>query len=191
MKKFKFILAVILLPLVLWLISLQAIIYDIDVYNEIFEKVESPPRTAEVTTLALFDFFQDKGTLDSVNIFNDREKQHLHDVKGVLNGFLFILPFLVVLEILLLYSLTNWRKALFYGSLITVVLPLLLALFPFYESFYNFHLLFFEPGSFVFPTTSYLIIIYPLEFFSIFTTYLYVISSSLALLIGLNTHFRR
>ena len=71
---------------------------------------------------------------------------------------------LTVLFIILLNYAEDKREILFYGGIITVLLPLLFFL-PFDTLFTQMHNVFFAKGSWVFPADALLVNLYPVDFF--------------------------
>jgi integral membrane protein (TIGR01906 family) len=121
--------------------------------------------------------------------FSEREKEHLNDIRLLINKtnniYKFINYFvLILLSFLLLYifKTKNQKNKLFYlyksnliiigGSIILTILFVsiisVFGLLSFHSSFSFFHKIFFENNSWIFPKDSLLITLYPLNFFKNF-----------------------
>lgn len=114
------------------------------------------------------------------DIFNEREKNHLKDVrrlvllsKAALYTLIFLFFILIIASKRLVKSWKNLKqfigKALLFGGLLTIFIAILLFLlvnFNFYSSFESFHKIFFQPGTYAFdPETEIIVNIYPEELF--------------------------
>ncbi|GER78856.1 conserved hypothetical protein [Candidatus Denitrolinea symbiosum] len=114
-----------------------------------------------------------KQTLYGVPVYTSREVSHMADVQAVFQ--LVFRVWRISLILLLLLGILLWRgrdraalaAAIQSGGLLTSGLILsiaLLALFAWQVWFDNFHLLFFEPGSWLFSYSDTLIRLFPVEF---------------------------
>lgn len=125
---------------------------------------------------------------DGTALFNERELSHMHDVKGVTQGFLRI--WYAALLLLILAAIWAWRaqwfsifrRGLRRGGWLTLVLAVLVGLIgtigasgsgdAFWQFFTDFHGLFFQGQSWLFPDSDTLIRLYPLKFWE--DTVLYI-----------------
>ncbi len=117
---------------------------------------------------------------DGSSLFNERELSHMHDVKNVAQGFLRI--WYVDLVLLVLTGLWAWRagwlptyrRGLRWGGWLTLILAVTVGLVGtvgasgsgdvFWQFFSDFHGLFFQGQSWLFPDSDTLIRLYPLKF---------------------------
>lgn len=114
-----------------------------------------------------------KQTQDRVPVYSLREVSHMADVRAV---FLFVMrTWQGSIILFILTGLTLWQKgrrkelvsAIRSGGILTTALIgfiALLALFAWQSWFENFHILFFEPGSWLFSYSDTLIRLFPLQF---------------------------
>ncbi len=134
----------------------------------------------------LIDYFNAKATTPQVtvykegqsfDIYNEKELAHLTDVKNLvrLDGYvqMFVLAAMIICAaVLMALSYSRWRtivRSLFFGSVLTLVLAVILALwalFGFDQLFILFHRLSFTNMLWILdPATDYLIMMFPGEFF--------------------------
>jgi len=111
--------------------------------------------------------------LNGEPVYNPREVSHMADVRAVFQSIFQVWQ--VAFMLVLLTGLNLWRKrerralrsAIQWGGLLTcgmIVFVGLLAVFAWQFWFSTFHLLFFEPGSWLFSYSDTLIRLFPLEF---------------------------
>ncbi len=130
---------------------------------------------------------------DGSPLFNERELSHMHDVKIVAQGFLRI--WYAALSILLLVGIwawraqwfANYRRGLRRGGWLTLALALVVGLVGtvgasgsgdvFWQFFTDFHGLFFQGQSWLFPDSDTLIRLYPLKFWEDTVLYIGVIAA--------------
>ena len=114
-----------------------------------------------------------KQTLNGVAVYNAREVSHMADVQAVFQSVLRVWQASLIL--LLLSGFILWRdgtraalaSAIQRGGLLTAGLILAIALLAFFAWqvwFDNFHLIFFEPGSWLFSYSDTLIRLFPVQF---------------------------
>ena len=114
------------------------------------------------------DFLRGKGDLPDV--FEPKEKEHMEDVKELMDSFFWMASVLFIAEIILLMHILrkgSLRSALRYSSVSTWGLSILLVFGAFFfdPMFRLFHKLFFEPGSWIFEPTDIIVNIYPKDYF--------------------------
>ena len=140
---------------------------------------------------------------DGSPLFNERELSHMHDVKGVMQGFLNI--WYLTLAIIILLGVWAWRKdwlsdyrsGLMRGGWLTLVLAFTIGVIAtlgasgngdmFWTFFEDFHGLFFKGDTWLFPYSDTLIRLYPLQFWQDAVLYIGIIAAvgALALAFGL------
>ncbi len=140
---------------------------------------------------------------DGSPLFNERELSHMHDVKGVMQGFLNIW-YLTLIVVILLGAwawrgkwLTDYRSGLMRGGWLTLVLAFTIGIIAtlgasgngdmFWTFFEDFHGLFFKGDTWLFPYSDTLIRLYPLQFWQDAVLYIGIIAAvgALALAFGL------
>lgn len=154
-------LCAVLFPLVMLLLFANALIFDVGNYRGLIS-AEAMPATEQ-----LLAYYMDDAEMPDV--FNENEQAHLEDVKDVIRIMQALIVILLVIFLALLPR-TNPRLVLTRGFLLLLILVLVLPVIPFDTIFTEFHELFFEPGTWVFPLESTLIQYYPERLFQeIFT----------------------
>ncbi|MDF2546212.1 MAG: hypothetical protein K0R93_1110 [Anaerosolibacter sp.] len=180
------------LPLVILLSTLQTFAFDKDFYLKEFNKYEVSKVTGmnmedlERVAVKLIRYLQDeekdlviKGTVkgEEREVFGEREKHHMIDVKNLFQGGFFLRNtglILIAASILLLRRLTDKAnveisRGIFHSSILTLVLMgllLILMQIDFYKYFTYFHEIFFDNDLWLLdPNTEVLIQMLPLEFF--------------------------
>jgi len=112
-------------------------------------------------------------TMNGVPVYNAREVEHMADVLKVFQSVMQVWQIASFLQVLMVYILWHKREhavlalAVQSGGVLTVALVgsiALLALFAWQVWFDNFHLIFFEPGSWVFSYSDTLIRLFPVKF---------------------------
>lgn len=135
-----------------------------------------------------------KQTLKGVPVYSPREVAHMADVQAVFQTVL--RAWWAALILFLLMGLILWQKgkrqelarAIQLGGLLTlgVILAIvLLAAFAWQIWFDNFHLIFFEPGSWLFAYSDTLIRLFPLQFWIDATFTISILSLAAGILLGL------
>ncbi len=140
---------------------------------------------------------------DDSPLFNERELSHMHDVKGMTQGFLRI--WYLTLAIVILLGVWAWRKdwlsdyrsGLMRGGWLTLVLAFTIGIVAtlgasgngdmFWTFFEDFHGLFFKGDTWLFPYSDTLIRLYPLQFWQDAVLYIGLIAAlgALGLVFGL------
>ena len=144
---------------------------------------------------------------DGSPLFNERELSHMHDVKGVMQGFLNI--WYLTLAIIILLGVWAWRKdwlsdyrsGLMRGGWLTLVLAFTIGIIAtlgasgngdmFWTFFEDFHGLFFKGDTWLFPYSDTLIRLYPLQFWQDAVLYIGVIAAVGALVLAFGLKPRR
>ena len=132
----------------------------------------------------LIGYFLDKEEMPSA--FVGKEASHMEDVKEVIKNIQVICWLLFVLGLYLLFTLKNPLDYVFRGALLALFILVILALIPFEVLFVTFHQLFFVPGTWTFPSGSFMITFYPRGFFAdMFFIIIYrIVAVSMLSLIG-------
>ena len=172
----KFLL-VLILPFILFLLVLNFIGFNSIFYKEKFSEFN----IGNISSLheKVISFVTGK-TEKLPAEFNERERQHLDDVKNVTEISTMVLYILVFLFVLLLIAsiitlkvnnlITNFiGKILVFGGVLTIVLAAILFFsinFDFSSTFESFHSIFFEKGTYIFdPANEIIVRLYPEQLF--------------------------
>jgi len=202
------ILLVLILPVLLILLSTNFAGFNLSFYKEKFQQynVEKNVPGAESLHNKVIDFIKGNSN-QPPNEFNEKEKQHLWDVKNVIRYGKILLYILVILFIfLLLFSafiikannaITNFIGKIFlYGGILTIAIAAILFFminFDFSKTFETFHLTFFKSGTYVFDAKEKIVNLYPEQLFmdlGLRISKWVVISAAIIMLIGLFLLFR-
>ena len=165
--------------------SIRLYEYDFDTYN-ISDATGLEKDELLKVAHQLIDYFNSLATTsqvtvekngDTFDIFNEKELTHLADVKDLiqLDCYVQMIVFgviIVSIAVILAFSRRHWRtilRSFFYGSILTLVLAGIIALwaiFGFDQLFILFHKLSFANLLWILdPATDYLIMMFPAEFF--------------------------
>jgi len=184
MQKNKIILSIIiisilLLPLIIHLTNIKLVFFDTNFHKDKLIETGSYGKfnnTEEVhNKLINYYKFNKNQELVDIDIFTKKEKQHLLDVKDLIQSTIFVLNISIVIFIifmLILFKLDkNFKKDLrsifMLGGALSFIylIPIaILAKLQFTSFFSRFHELFFE-GNYSFSSTSNLITLYNAQFF--------------------------
>ena len=184
MKRILLILSIILFII---LLNFRLYIYNINYYQDEYEKLNIydniPKKQALENTISLFDYFKDDKPLTS--FFNNKEKQHLADVKNIINKTIILFYISLVLLIVLLFlNRKNPFNSILLSGIFLVIIPILLSFLNFNSTFINFHLVFFNNNLWILnPETDKLIILFPQEFFLDFTKKIFTNSFFMGLIL--------
>ncbi len=174
-------LLILILPFILFLIALNFVGFDNLFYKEKFSGYGIKQNIPETDSLhqKVIDFITGK-TNELPQQFNEREKQHLWDVRKVIKVLTIALYIFIILFVILLivssyilkinnYVVNFVGKVLIFGGFLTVALALALFLFinyDFTKAFESFHILFFEKGTYAFdPAKEMIVKLYPEQLF--------------------------
>ena len=176
MKNIFLILTIISFSFVLILSSGTSLVFDKKPYFNEQEKTgvynDLNKSLAQNVTNELINYFRYKEVLDT-DFFNQQEKEHMQDVKSLINKLTiayYISIVLMVLFFILYYNTTkdfsrSLSSVLIFGSLITISLFILLYFVNFSFLFNIFHISLFE-SNYLFPANSNIIKLFPESFFS-------------------------
>lgn len=177
------ILLILQIPFILYILSFKIIAFNESFYQKEFLKYdvysEFPDDDIDSINGKLLGYLRYDKTNNHVDIslFDEKEKEHLLDVKVLIQNILSFLYSMIFLFFLLLIFLAlaektkliqNLSKIFFWGGIITFLDALLFILaicFNFKLIFGAFHKLFFKSGTWLFSSDSALIRIYQQNFF--------------------------
>jgi integral membrane protein (TIGR01906 family) len=207
------ILVAILLPVVIMLSSLEATAFDESFYADMHEELNITEvvgtNSGELAGISskIIDYLRNKtDSLDmkaeiggeSVEVFGEREKLHMVDVKKLFMGGFYLrnaLLALVILSLFILYVMNDRKmkkpgKAILASGFTVVILSVLIATMvftDFQKYFIGFHKIFFRNDLWIlYPETDVLIQMLPIEFFiSIVKRTVYIFLIQYALLMGI------
>ena len=175
------ILLIALLPIVLFLLVLDFASFDETFYKEKFSEYGVQKIVPNTILLheKVIKFISGKN-IELPNEFNEREKQHLMDVRKAVNYSTILLYALIAMFIILLvisaftlkvsnYITSFVGKVLVFGGFLTIILSAMLFFliyFDFSSAFENFHLMLFEKGTYTFdPAKEMIVRLYPERLF--------------------------
>ena len=172
-------LIVFLIPLILLLSNLKVMVFEQDFHHTLFSKYnvyDDIPEADEIDR-QLVDYFADRRESIAVDRFNEREIDHLRDVREVLHWLFLTLNILVIVFLLLVIIIyfvdkkgfmQNVSWLLISGGSITIGLLVLLwffSIFNFDALFSAMHATFFRQGTWIFDANDALVRIYQEGFF--------------------------
>lgn len=165
------VISVVLLPLILLLLSLDLVAFNDNYYPKaftkynIYENIDTPRESVDHQAQNILNYIQSEEGLEG-NLLDDKEKRHLADVKNLVTRGQQILIIALLIWIACFIVAEHKKKILFYGSLLTIILIILLSLINFQALFLQFHLLAFDNDLWLLnPATDNLIKMYPQELF--------------------------
>ena len=176
----KFLL-ILILPFLLFLIFFDYFSFNGSFYKERFSEYKIQQDVYNATSLheKVINFVKGKNN-ELPGEFNDREKQHLLDVRKILNALTILLYILIAMFILLVmiagfslkvnnHIINFVGKILVFGGVLTILLAALLfflTISDFSSTFESFHKLFFEKGTYIFdPAKEIIVRLYPEQLF--------------------------
>ena len=147
LNKVLFIVSLILLVVTL---GFKLYMFNFDLYQKEFTKLNIYEKIpdADKNALNLINFINNKESLN--NFFNEREKQHLNDVKTLyknLNLIFYLTLILTILFLIYFIYIKNYKiiySSFLISSLIIFILVLLFFMFDFNYLFEKFHILVFN-----------------------------------------------
>lgn len=162
-------LLILLFPLLLYLFSLGTLIFNTDFYTELFLKTNVDQEKAQELTTVVFDYLKNNDfDPPRLPFLTEKENSHMRDVKVLVTLHFVVFVFLLLLFVILFSRSTKKQIVVRYGSIISIILPIVFAVFDFSSVFTLFHAVFFPQGNWVFPATSVLVNVYTFEFFKLF-----------------------
>jgi integral membrane protein (TIGR01906 family) len=190
-----FVILITLLIISTFLFHFQSLLYDIDFYDNEYEKngiyIKFDKLETWKNTFALWDYMKSNTDTINTDFFSEKDKLHMIDVRNLINktiltyyvtGTIFILLAIIYCKI---YGIQKLSKILIYtGSSIILLLVLAAILSPIFQHlFILFHKIFFTNDLWLLnPNIDNLINLYPQQFFKDFTTSIIIHSSICALL---------
>ena len=174
-------LMVVILPFLLFIAVFNFYGFNMEFYREKFSeyKVQNDVPNAVSLNEKVINFITGKNN-DVPNEFNDREKQHLLDVRKAVGIstivlYVFVILFVVLLLVsALILKINNFiinfvGKVLVFGGFLTIILAGLLFFFissDFSAAFESFHNIFFKQGTYTFdPAKEIIVRLYPEQLF--------------------------
>jgi uncharacterized membrane protein len=173
-------LLVLILPILIFLVSVDFAAFDDSFYRKKFDEYGARQiPDAEALHGKVMGYITGKSS-SLPNLFNEREKQHLTDVRNLVKDFniaIYVFSVLFVLLLVLFGFLLREEphiigfigKTLIYGGILAIIISivlLLFALFSFAPAFDLFHRMFFEQGSYIFnPENEIIVKLYPEQIF--------------------------
>ena len=175
------ILMIVFLPLLIFLLVSKFAVFDDSFYKEKFLQYNVRQNVPNEASLhyKVINFVQAKSN-EIPDEFNEREKQHLQDVRNAISASKIILYALLIFFIAVLLvsaftlkfnnnMITFAGKVMLFGGLLTIMIAaslFLLVTFNFSSTFESFHRLFFKSGTYTFDPAKELIVnLYPEELF--------------------------
>ena len=169
---------IVILPFIVFLVAIELSAFNSNFYHREFltHNVYEDVRNADELHLKVMDFIEGKSS-SLPDDFNEREKQHLRDVRSLAANAKHILLFLVVLSVFLLVLILKSEenkksaigKIMFYCGLFTILTAIILVfllILSFGPAFDSFHRLFFRQGTYMFdPSTELIVNLYPEQLF--------------------------
>lgn len=169
-------------PFILYLNGLYLLLFNPVFYSWGFERNQVYNRYSnrsipDATAKQLIEYFKsDKQDLPDIDLFDQKEKEHLLDVKFLIkqsldNYFSFLLMSLFCFLLLYFLNKKKFVKKIGYlflfGGLTTlfVTIVLIISSIKFDWIFTRFHLVFFPQGNWMFPNDHNLIMLFPKSFF--------------------------
>ena len=167
----------IFLTLSITLLGFRLTVFDFDFYEKQFEKNMAYEKYGEEivdkNSLGLINYLQ-RGYPLNTEFFNEKEKEHLKDVKRIVDVFVLLFYLSLILSLLIIfYFIYNKQynpvlRGLFFSSSSVFVFALILFLLSlnFQNFFINFHKAFFSNNLWILnPETDNLVNLFPQEFF--------------------------
>lgn len=194
MKLPKKLLLVLTIILFIPLINFRLLVFNLDFYEKEFTKLnvydKFSKETAEENTQELISYLKNKGSLET-EFFNEKEKQHLIDVKNLINkaiNLFYLISFLLILFLVLNYK--NLSKPFLYSGISIISLIIILLFLDFGQAFLSFHKLFFSNDLWQLnPQTDNLINLFPQQFFSDFIKKIFINSFFISILLIISSFF--
>ena len=193
-KTILFTTIVILLIISTFLFHFKSLIYDIDFYNNEYEKNNIYSKFDKLetwkNTFALWDYMKSNTDTIGTDFFSEKDKLHMIDVRNLINKTIltyYIIGILLTMLTIIyckLYGIQKLSKIIIYtGSSILILLALAAVLSPIFPKlFFLFHKIFFTNDLWLLnPNTDNLINLYPEQFFKDFTISIFIHSSICAI----------
>ncbi|MFH1591761.1 MAG: DUF1461 domain-containing protein [Candidatus Woesearchaeota archaeon] len=155
------------------LLNFRFLVFNFGFYEKEFDKYgvyeKIPENVALENTKELLGFLKGGGELET-DFFNEKEKLHLGDVRGLIKGALFLFYVSLVLLILMIYlNRKKLGKSLIISGALLIIVVLMFLLFNFELMFRMFHEVAFTNDLWKLdPEIDNLIVLFPLGFFKDF-----------------------
>lgn len=154
-------LALLVLPL---LLALHVVVFNQTYYPDAFSRMNVPESLAVHNSEVLAYLSGASPTLPEGLGLDEREVQHMQDVKSVFTGMRALFALSLIVTAFLLPRSHHLKKILRLAgglSILVLLLLLLLAIFSFETFFTGMHSLFFSQGTWTFPLGTPLVTLYP------------------------------
>lgn len=163
-------------PLILFLANFKGVAFDIDFYKKEFDNYNPAVENAIPITDNLIYYLRYKEVdAEYIKVFEKDEIEHLIDVKGLIQRCLLVLNLSMVLIGVFILGLflidkvnflRNLSLSILFGGFFTWIVTFIthLMIKDFDKAFVRFHELFFKLGTWDFPSTYKLVILFPKEF---------------------------
>ena len=176
------------------LITFRFLVFNLDFYEKEFTKLnvydKFPKETADENIKELISYLKNKDSLET-DFFNEKEKQHLIDVKNLINKAISL--FYLTLFLLIIFLILNYKslsKPFLYSGVSIIILIIILLFLDFNQAFLNFHKLFFSNDLWLLnPETDNLINLFPQQFFSDFIKKVFINSFFISILLIISSFF--
>ncbi len=171
MKKLLLIVTIIIFII---LLNFRFYVFNVGYYKEELSKIgvsnEFSEKEITENLNQLVSYIKNNQPL-TTSFFNEKEKQHLIDVKNLIDKTIFIFYLSLMLLIIFLYlNKKDLKKPLLYSGISLILIPIFLSLINFNFIFIKFHEIFFTNDLWLLnPETDNLIKLFPKQFFINFT----------------------
>ncbi|MEK6857399.1 MAG: DUF1461 domain-containing protein [Nanoarchaeota archaeon] len=174
MLQIKTIIAIVLIPIMVFLFSFFTLLSDISFYNKVLVNNEINTTVGFEMSKDLIKYFGDYSDFKpGIKYLNDEENIHMQEVKRVINKVKLVFVASILLFLILVVSAKETNKIFFYGGILTILLPIIIYLIPFEVLFVLFHKISFV-GKWQFPLESIMIQTFPQQFFYDFAFWIFV-----------------
>ena len=188
----------IIIPIILILISINMPItlYLNSFYFHTFVQKYNTQNDITENLLDYLRYDRTQNFIEDEN-FNEKERSHLLDVKNIIQKFIrikdiSIISLIILFALIAIFSkksaLINLSKGILAGSILTIAIFILFFFSSFGNLFESFHLIFFEPETWLFSQNDMLIILFPLEFFSDITTRIVLTAVSIGVILLVSSY---
>jgi integral membrane protein (TIGR01906 family) len=199
------VIGILAIPIILIGISFNLTVYDRELYLDLFTKYgvysNLEGLDAEYMNNEVLDFLNHGADTSLKEFFTEREVNHMHDVKRLIDLGASIVHWalaslIISISYFIIYEFKNIKRAtiepskiLLYGSLATLTVSIILSLlflFGFGGAFDNFHKTFFMEGSYSFnPSYEKIVVLYPENIFLDLAIRIFIFSVISSLILGL------
>lgn len=184
--------AIFLLPLIIYFAGFSSLVYNQIFYVSLLEKTSVDIPKASELTKYLFGYFRNNDySVPEIVRLNYDENSHIRDVKIVIKNVFLVFYFIVPIFALALFFAKNKQKVFFYGSIFGILLPVLFSVVAFPVLFTIFHQVFFPQGNWIFSENSTLVSTYTFDFFKLFALQILIEGEFISVVIFVYSLFRK